>query len=162
MEIIKRSAFAILALVCVASAWAADFAPLLEFSVTDAQEEFTASLGRDVVLKIRKAVDSQGRHMGWDVMAVDRRLGDWPNFFYDCLCGHGPRPHHLYAWHFAENYYPGTDRMLPVYGYPIEVRVRCVDCQTAGSGAEAHFTGGTVEVSWRRLPESNPRQKKIP
>ena len=42
--------------------------------------------------------------------------------------------------------------MLPVYGYPYEIRIRLVDCRTAGSGANAVFAAGTIEVAWRRAP----------
>jgi hypothetical protein len=153
-------AISILAVGACATLAAADFAPLLEFPVTDERARMEAPLGRDLVLRIGRAKDSEGRLMGWDFNAVDRRLAQSPNFFYECLCGHGPRPHDLYAWHFVEKYYEG-DRVLPVYGYPIEVRVRCLDCEVAGTGAAAHFVSGTVEVGWRRLSESNPRQLRI-
>jgi hypothetical protein len=90
-----------------------------------------------------------------------RRLGDYPNFLYDCLCGHGPRPNDLYAWHFREMLYP-PKRVLPVYGYPFEIRVTCQDCRIDGdTAADAHFTAGVVEVTWRRLPKSNPRQSTL-
>jgi len=59
------------------------------------------------------------------------RLG---NFFYECLCGHGPRPHDLYAWHFREMIFPAR-RTLPVYGYPFEFTVECKDCRIAGDSA---------------------------
>ena len=90
-----------------------------------------------------------------------RRLGDYPNFLYDCLCGHGPRPNDLYAWHFREMLYP-PKRVLPVYGYPFEIRVACKDCRIDGdTAADAHFTAEVVEVTWRRLPKSNPRQSTL-
>ena len=68
-----------------------------------------------------------------------RRLGDYPNFLYDCLCGHGPRPNDLYAWHFREMLYP-PKRVLPVYGYPFEIRVACKDCRIDGdTAADTHL-----------------------
>jgi hypothetical protein len=99
--------------------------------------------------------------MGWDFSAVDRRLKDSPNFFYDCRCGHGPRLNDLYAWHFAETYYPGDRRVLSIYGYPLVVSVRCAGCEVTGKGADVRFSAGIVEVGWRRLKESNPRQVGI-
>src|SRR5262245_27348063 len=108
------------------------FPSILTFPVTDARTDFMIEVGRDVIVHARRAVDAQDRHFGWDFSAADRRLENSPNFFYECLCGHGPRPHDLYAWHFVEAYYP-SERILPVYGYPFEVRVRCLDCQTAGT-----------------------------
>ena len=74
---------------------------------------------------------------------------------------HGPRPNDLYAWHFREMLYP-PKRVLPVYGYPFEIRVACKDCRIDGdTAADAHFTAGVVEVTWRRLPKSNPRQSTL-
>ena len=134
---------------------------LLEFPAASTQAEYLINLGRDIIIRIWLSTDAHRVHMGWGFAAIDRRIADSPNFFYDCLCGHGPRPHDLYAWHVVENYYP-SERNLPVYGYPIEVRVRCRHCEVAGADArQAHFVGGTVEVSWRRLPQNNPRQLRI-
>src|SRR5207248_10952972 len=104
------------------------FVVVLQFAVTDSRAEFSVPLSRDVLLNVRRTVDAQGHHMGWDLAAADRRLKHYSNFFDDCLCGHGPRPHDLYAWHFVSKYYP-SERRLPVYGYPLDVRVRCVDCE---------------------------------
>jgi hypothetical protein len=137
------------------------FTPALSFPATDERAEFTVDIGRDVILHVRRAIDAQGRHFGWDLAAADRRLENSPNFFYECLCGHGPRPHDLYAWHFAEAYYP-AERTLPIYGYPFEVRVQCLDCQVRGNeGTDVRFTSGTVTIGWRRLPTSYPRQRRI-
>jgi hypothetical protein len=138
------------------------FRAVLRFAATDTGGMFSVPLSRDVVLDVRRTVDAQGRHLGWDLSARDRRLAGSPNFFYECLCGHGPRPHDYFAWHFVSGYYP-HQRSLPVYGYPLEVRVRCPDCQVAGTDAtEARFVGGHVEISVRRLARSNPRQLRIP
>jgi len=50
-------------------------------------------------------------------------------------------------------------RILPIYGYLFEIRVECKGCQVDGSSAtDMHFTAGIVEVAWRRLQKSNPRQ----
>src|SRR5438128_1313157 len=87
---------------------AENFTSALTFPVTDERAGFTVEIGRDVVLQVRRAVDAQSRHFGWDFVATDRRLGNSPNFFYDCLCGHGPHPHDFYAWHFAERYFPAA------------------------------------------------------
>jgi hypothetical protein len=137
------------------------FTSVLTFPVTDNRGQFRVEIGRDVVLQVRRAVDAQGRHFGWDFSATDRRLDNSPNFFDDCLCGHGPRPHDLHAWHFDEGYFP-AERILPIFGYPFEVRVLCVDCVVAGhGGTEAQFTSGTVEIGSRRLVTANHRQLRI-
>jgi hypothetical protein len=139
----------------------AAFTSVLQFPATDERPTFSVALSRDVVLNVRRAVGAKGVHMGWDLSANDRRLGIDSNFFYECRCGHGPRLHDYYAWHFVERYFP-SERMLPVYGYPLEVRVRCVDCEVAGgTGGDAHFTAGTVQISARRLPTANRRQLRV-
>jgi len=137
------------------------FQVVLQFAATDVRAEFSVPLSRDVVLTVGRSVDAQGRHMGWDLSARDQRLAESPNFFYDCLCGHGPRPQDYYAWHFVSKYYP-HERRLAVYGYPLEVRVRCPDCQAIGTdGNDARFVEGNIEISVRRLASSYPRQQRI-
>jgi hypothetical protein len=137
-----------------------DFRVVLQFPATDERTEFTVPLSRDVVLIVQRAVDVHGLHMGWDLRAVDRRLKESPNFFYQCLCGHGPRPHDYYAWHFTAGYYP-HERGLSIYGYPLSVRVRCADCQVTGKdGSDARFVSGTIELAVRRLARANPAQRR--
>ena len=157
------------ALACLVVAWLhpntalqaqpAGFRVVLSLPVSDTVAHYAVALSRDVVLNVRRAVDAHGLHMGWDLSAVDQRARRSPNFFYECLCGHGPRPHDYYAWHFVTSYYP-SERDLPVFGYPLEVRVRCLDCEVAGKdGTDAHFLRGTFELSVRRLTRSNPEQR---
>jgi hypothetical protein len=137
------------------------FTEILRFPVTADRDTFSVGLSRDVLLNIGRSVDVHGHRMGWDLAAVDRRLNGHPNFFYDCLCGHGPRPNDLYAWHFASHQYP-SERRLPVYGYPLEVRVRCQDCEVREVGRQdVEFVSGTVEIGLRRLAKSNPRQLRL-
>lgn len=133
----------------------------IQFGVTDPRSEITQSLGPHLLLKAHRAVDAHGHPYGWDIAVIDRRLGDQPNFLFDCLCGHGPQPNDLYAWHFREMFFP-LKRILPVYGYPFEIRIECKDCQVDGSSAtDLHFTDGIVELSWRRLQKANPRQRTL-
>ena len=143
----------------VQSAQADDLSSLrLNFPVTDQRQELSAPVGRDIVLHLQRNVDSHGNVFGWDFAATDRRLENSPDFFYAFSGGHGPQLQQLYAWHFVEGVFP-AERALPVYGYPFEVSIRCVGCQTVGtSGTEVSFTAGTVEVSWRRRSKANPRQ----
>jgi hypothetical protein len=136
------------------------FVSVLRFQVTDAREAFTSALGRDLVLKVTRDVDAQGRHFGWELSVVDRRLPRSPNFFYECLCGHGPRPFYLDAWQFQTGYY-GNVRVLPVWGYPYEIQVTCDGCTVAGENTDAHFNNGTVDIGWRRLASSNRRQLRL-
>jgi len=135
------------------------FIELARFPATDAVGPGSFALGRDLVLTVAPAVDAQRRQFGWDLRVEDRRLAESPNFFYECLCGHGPRPHDYYAWHFSRGHYP-AERVLPVYGYPADVRINCDSCAVAGDSVEAAFTRGTVSVAWRRLRDPHERQRQ--
>ena len=134
---------------------------VLSFSVTDERPEMVVNVGRDIVVHVRRAVDAKGRHFGWDFSAVDRRLKKHTDFFYDCLCGHGTSLNNLYAWHFSAKYYP-AERLLPVYGYPFNIRVQCVGCEVEGARTtEVRFTRGMVHVRVQRLAAANPRQRTV-
>src|SRR5262245_14618542 len=143
------------------------FASGLRFAATDVRSRIEGSLGRDLVVRAVREVDAEGRHAGWYLEAVDRRRADSPNFLYECLCGHGPQPTDLLAWHLLQpdavaNLGPLAERRLPVWGYPYELRVRCEDCAAEGDGVtDARFVKGTIEIGWRHLAESNPRQKRL-
>ncbi|HEX8725117.1 MAG TPA: hypothetical protein VF737_07020 [Gemmatimonadaceae bacterium] len=123
------------------------FTVAVRFAVTDTTPLFEQPLGDSLLLRVQR----EGP-LGWTVSVVRRGAGtDGRNLLYHSLEWHGPYPTDLFAWSFHERYFP-DERLLPVYGYPYEVRVRLVDCRTAGSGATAVFTAGTVEVAWRQAP----------
>jgi hypothetical protein len=137
----------------------------IEFPAADTRDRIDYPLGRDLVVRARRQFSSGRRPMGWSIQAVDRRLADSPNFLFDCRCGHGAHPTDLLAWHLldpeaASVIGPLTERILPVWGYPYELRVRCIGCEGEGDDVlSAHFVKGTIQVGWRRLAESNPRQR---
>lgn len=140
----------------------AQFLVALQFPAADVRDTLEQSLGQDLILRARRAVDARDQAFGWDLEVTDRPLPRSPNFFDDCLCGHGPRLHDLYAWHLAHDYFP-DERILPVYGYPYAVRVSCHACAVAGrEGTDARVTDGTIAIEWRRLAASYPRQQPPP
>jgi methyltransferase (TIGR00027 family) len=53
---------------------------LVEFPATGDRAAFSVPLSRDVLLNVRRAVDGQGHHMGWDLAVGDRRLNASSNF----------------------------------------------------------------------------------
>lgn len=132
----------------------------LRFAATSIRPEIRQSLSRDLEFVVRREVDASGHHMGWQLSVIDCRLRASPNFLEEELWGHGPRLHDLHAWHVAEDYFP-LDRRLPVYGYPVEVRAVCQECQISTSSGKPAFTFGWVEISWRRLAVPNPRQRRL-
>lgn len=127
------------------------FQALLNFPVTDTTALFERPLGAALVVQVHRELDVNRTPGGWYVAVVRRRGGpEQPNLLYHSRSWHGPYPTDLFAWIHAERYYP-DERLLPVYEYPYELRLRCKACTTVGSGAGAQFTGGTVEIAWRRL-----------
>jgi hypothetical protein len=137
----------------------------MEFSAVDSRDRIDYPLGPDLIVRVHHERSAQGNLMGWWVEAIDRRLSESPNFLYECLCGHGPHPTDLLAWHLLRpaavaNIGPLSERVLPVWGYPYELQVRCRGCEAEGDGSlTSRFTTGTIEVNWRRLPQSNPDRR---
>ena len=136
------------------------FRPLLSFPVTDTVDVHTAPLGSRLIVRVGHEADADGTSLGW--YAGVYRLPLEPasrNLLYHSLRWHGPYPTELFAWSHRSGYFP-DDRILPVYGWPYDLRLVCRACVTEGDSALAHFTAGTVEVAWRRLPHPNPGTMK--
>jgi hypothetical protein len=134
----------------------ARFTPALRFSVTDTTRLFEVRLDSTLVVRVSRQVDSESRHIGWRVavMRTPIERGNLLNLLYHSRYWHGPYPTDLFAWHWGQTRFP-EERILPVYGYPYKLRVRCPGCETAGQGADIRFTRGVVEVGWRRLSRPN-------
>ncbi len=123
------------------------FAVILRFDVTDTTLIFERPLGSFLLLRVRRESRS-----GWVVSVVRRSSEpDQPNLLYHSRNWHGPYPTDVFAWSFRRRYFP-NERILPVYGYPYELRVRLMGCRTSGSGDDLRFVAGTIEVAWRRAP----------
>ena len=123
------------------------FTVALRFAVTDTTPLFEQPLDSSLLLRVERVPP-----YGWIVRVVRRGAGsDQPNLLYHSHQWHGPYPTQVFAWSFQQHYFP-DERVLPVYGYPYEVRVRLLDCRATGSGASAVFEAGTIEVAWRRAP----------
>ena len=141
----------ILLLQLLAAQDTAGFRPLFSFPVTDTVREREAQIGAGLVVKVRREEDAHGTHMGWFI-AVYREPArpESRNLLYSSRYFHGPHPADLFAWHQQQNYFP-DERILPVYRYPREIRIACVGCEITGDSTLVHYTGGTVEIGWRRL-----------
>ena len=149
----------LLAAPLAAQAPAADtarFATALRFPVTDTTRLFEHPLDSLLVIRVFRQVDAHSRHMGWWVAVIrtPTERGSF-NLLYHSRSWHGPYLTDLYAWHFGQTRFP-DERILPVHGYPYELRVQCLGCETEGKDQDARFTRGVVEVGWRRLPGPNP------
>jgi len=134
------------------------FQPLLSFPVTDTVEAHTAPLGERLMVRVRHEDD--GISFGWSAGVYRLPVGpSRRNLLYHSLRWHGPYPTELFAWSHRSGYFP-DDRILPVYGWPYDLYLVCRACVTEGDSAVVHFTSGTVEVAWRRLPHPNPGTMK--
>jgi hypothetical protein len=123
------------------------FAVILRFDVTDTTPSFERPLGSSLLLRVRRE-----SRRGWVVSVVRRSSEpDQPNLLYHSRRWHGPYPTDVLAWSFQRQYFP-NERILPVYGYPYEVRIRLIDCRTSGSADDVVFVAGTIELAWRRAP----------
>ncbi len=123
------------------------FTVAVRFSVTDTTPVFERPLGASLLIRVQHQPP-----FGWTVTVVPRasRL-DRPNLLYHSRSWHGPYPTDVFAWSHQQHYFP-DERLLPVYGYPYEIRIRLIDCRTSGSGEAAVFETGTIEVAWRPAP----------
>ncbi len=135
-----------------APSWAAPqdttpFTVAFRFSVTDTTETMEHPLGPSLLLRVRR----EGS-LGWTVSVVRRSSGLYSrNLLYHSRLWHGPYPTDVMAWSYQSRRFP-DERLLPVYGYPYEIRIRLIDCRTSGTGDDVVFEAGTIEVAWRRAP----------
>ena len=124
---------------------------LMRFSVTDTTALFERALGSKLMVQMRREADADGDSGGWSIAVVRQPPGpDRRNLLYHSWAWHGPYPSDLLAWSHETGYYP-DERILPVYDYPYELRLRCQECTTVTAAHEVAFAGGTVEVGWRRI-----------
>lgn len=131
----------------------AGFITALRFPVTDSARLFEHHLDSRLVIRVYRQVNAESRHMGWwvAVMRTGDDSGDSFNLLYHSRSWHGPYPTDLFAWHWGQSRFP-DERILPVYGHPYELRIRCLGCTTEGQMPDVRFTDGVVEVAWRRVP----------
>jgi hypothetical protein len=128
------------------------FRVIVSFPVTDTQPRHEASLTPALLLRVYRALNANGTAMGWYVAVYRQPVEDSSrNLLYHSLAWHGPYPTDMFAWHHAQGYFP-DDRILPVYGEPLELRLLCVRCETEGDSTFAHFVSGTVSASVRPAP----------
>ena len=123
----------------------APYTVAFRFDVRDTTAALERPMGPVLVLQVRREA-----RLGWTVAVVRRSGGSAQrNLLYHSARWHGPYPTDVFAWSYQSGLFPNV-RVLPVRGYPYEVRVRLLDCRAAGSGDSAVFEAGTVEVGWRR------------
>lgn len=121
----------------------------IDFDVLDSRDAIEHTITDGLLLRIRRAGS-----VGWDVEVLPNPpTPDSLNLLYHSKEWHGPYPCQVYAWSFAEKYFP-NDRKFTVRGFPCEVRIRLIDCHTEGTGPGTRFTAGRIEVLWRTIDDS--------
>jgi hypothetical protein len=129
---------------------------MVRFPVTDTSAVFERPLGSKLMVQVHREVDAHGESGGWTIAVVRQPPGpDRRNLLYHSWAWHGPYPTDLFAWIHEAGYYP-DERILAVYDYPYELRVRCERCTTVKTAHGVAFAGGTVEVGWRRTRKNGP------
>jgi hypothetical protein len=124
---------------------------LLRFAVTDTTPLFERALSPALLVQVRREADAHDVGGGWSLAVVRQPAQpESRNLLFHSWAWHGAYPTDLFAWIHEERYYP-DERILPVYEYPFELRLRCERCVTAKTARGGEFTTGTVEVGWRRL-----------
>lgn len=114
----------------------------IDFDVLDVNKIIEHSISESLLLR------ASGGPEGWDIQVLREPAGKAGfNLLYPSREWHGPYPCQVYAWSFAEKYFP-NDRKVRVRGFPCEVRIRLLGCNTSGVGPDTRFTAGKVEVSW--------------
>jgi hypothetical protein len=138
----------------------ATYVSLFDFDVMSMSQQFTRPIADHLQGRVSRDRVAGLEHAGWAV-SVSANGAASLNLLYHSLQLHGPHPSQLLAWHFAEGEYaPDAPRLLPVYGYPWELRVECADCRVRRRGFEAEFTSGRVRIAARKLREPNPPQQR--
>jgi hypothetical protein len=119
-------------------------------SVTDNRKIITRNIDKNLLLRIVKDSSVKHKHFGWLVEVVRKpfKVGA-RNLIYTNNPGVGADRSQVYAWHVAGNEFP-NEREIKVRGYPYSVKISLIDAKTAGSGPNARFNSGTLQVSWTR------------
>ena len=104
---------------------------LLRFPVTDTTSLFEPVLAAPCWSKCAAKWMLMASLAAGDIAVVRQPTGpESRNLLYHSWAWHGPYPTDLFAWIHEEGYYP-DERILPVYDYPYELRLRCEACVTA-------------------------------
>jgi hypothetical protein len=125
--------------------------PLLQDS-----KNISRGISPELQLRLVRVPNVHLDDIGWSIGVFRRPVGvESRNLLYRSQYFHGPYPTDVLAWSSHAKHFP-DERLLPVYGFPWEVRIRILNAVTERVGEDFHFTSGELEVGWRKLPRPNP------
>ena len=115
--------------------------PVLSFSLAATNQNFSRQLERGLSLRVER--DS----LGWEVGVFRDRSTE--NLLYPQRNWHGAFPCQLSAWSHRTKTFP-DERIIGVRGLKRSVRIRLIDAAVSGESGNERFTGGRVEIHWKR------------
>jgi hypothetical protein len=113
--------------------------PILSFSLTATNQNFSHRLALGLTLRVERDV------LGWEVGVFKGRSTD--SLLYPHRNWHGAFPCQLSAWSHRTQTFP-DERTIPVRGYKGSVRIRLIDAVVTGKSGVERFTGGRAEIYW--------------
>lgn len=122
----------------------------LTVNVTDKRKVITRSISKNLLLRVVKDSSVNHKDFGWLVEVVKKPYGEKsPNLIYMNKAGITADQSQVYAWHVADGEFP-NERRIKVRGYPYEIKISLLDMEITGSGPEAGFVSGQIQISWSR------------
>jgi hypothetical protein len=115
--------------------------PVLSFSVTATNKSFSHQLTPELTLR----VDRDGPV--WEVGVFKGHSTD--SLLYPQRIWHGAFPCQISAWSHRTHTYP-DERIIPIRGYNSSVRILLIDTVVSGKSGSERFTGGRVEIYWKK------------
>src|SRR5262245_20606317 len=111
--------------------------PVLSFSLTATNENFSRLLEGDLSLRVERDA------LGWEVAVL--RGSSTDNLLYPQRRWHGAFPCQLSAWSYRNQTFP-DERVIAVRGVKHSVRIRLSDTRVSDASRSQRFAGGRAEI----------------
>ena len=121
----------------------------LTISLTASDSVFAAALPGGLSLRVEREADTRHTTLGWWLRVVGPDTSHRQSLLQPPLPAHGPHPADLLAWSAREHYFP-DERHFWVAQPPLEIMAHLVNYATEADSGSTWFTGGTLEITWRR------------
>jgi|ERR1017187_4159718 hypothetical protein len=115
--------------------------PVLSFRLTATNQSLSHRLASGLTLRVERDV------LGWEAGVFEDKSTD--DLLYPQRNWHGAFPCQLSAlWHRTQTF--PDERLIPIRGFKSSVRIRLIDATVSGEPGSERFTGGRVEIYWKR------------